>query len=108
MNETHFPELSVDNIPEQITFSVDGKLYELSWSNDRNVTDCSKCPLNRKCDAGVEDYSRLHNKPNGLFSFCCHAQEVLDDFYNDSGRVSIIDLEKHPEASYPPFHNRLN
>ena len=105
---THFPELDIDNLPDQICFTFKDKLYELTWTNMHSAC-CGDCPLRNECTEADEDADPSTYKTDGekLWRFCRDTNELLDDFYNDNGFPSIIDLGAHPEANYPPFHNRI-
>lgn len=109
---THFPKLDINNLPDQICFTFKGKLYELYWTNMPmfgKIPCCSNCPLRDECIDADEDADPSTYKTDGekLSRFCSDANELLDDFYNEIGFISIIDLEAHPEANNPPFHNRI-
>lgn len=105
---THFPELDIDDLPDQICFTFKGKLYELNWTNMPSAC-CGNCPLRDECIDADEDADPSTYKTDGekLWRFCRDANELLDDFHNDNGFISITDLEAHPEANYPPYHNRI-
>ncbi len=113
MSRTHFPELNIDNLPDQICFTFKDKLYELTWTNmpmhDRDIPCCGNCPLGNECIDADEDADPSTYKTDGekLWRFCRDTNELLDDFHNDNGFTSVIDLEAHPEANYPPFHNKI-
>lgn len=111
MKDTHFPELSADDIPEQICFTYKGKLYEVAWTNmplhDKDIPCCGSCPLFKECTDTDEDAQPSDGEPDGvkLWRFCRKTNDLLDDFHNDVGFNMVIDLGAHPEASGHPYHN---
>lgn len=119
-NSTHFPKIDPDHIPNKIVFTYKGKDYLLVWTNapfyDREMPCCGNCPLCDHCDGEEvdidvhkgeipDDEDKTLTDEQKVYIFCCNVCEMLNDYHDEVGFTSLIDLEKFPEALKPPFYN---